>query len=59
MSLFAGHSVQAQPGDDEAKAALVQALDDNLQAEQQMWCRQDREFLGLLSPLQVKLMLHT
>ena len=45
--------VQAQPGDDRAAAALVRRLDDNLQAEMRMWSRLDREFLGLLTPLQV------
>lgn len=46
--------MQAQPGDDAAKAALVQQLDENLQEEQRTWCRQDREFLQLLTPLQVQ-----
>jgi hypothetical protein len=45
--------LQAQPGDDRAAAALVQQLDDNLQGEMRMWGRLDREFLGLLTPLQV------
>ena len=45
--------VQAQPGDDRAAAALVRRLDGNLQAEMRMWSRLDREFLGLLTPLQV------
>lgn len=45
--------LQAQPDDDRAAAALVRRLDDNLQAEMQMWGRLDREFLGLLTPLQV------
>jgi hypothetical protein len=48
-----GHTLQAQPNDDRAAAALVRRLDDNLQAEMRMWGRLDREFLGLLTPLQV------
>jgi hypothetical protein len=45
--------LQAQPGDDSATAALVRQLDDNLQDEMRAWSWQDREFLGLLTPLQV------
>ncbi len=35
-----GASSQAMAGDDEEKAALMQRLDDNLRAEQRMWCQQ-------------------
>ena len=44
---------QAQPGDDEATVALVRRLDANLNEEMRTWCRQDRQFMGMLTPLQV------
>lgn len=45
--------MQARAADEEAKAAIIHQLDDNLREEQRLWCQQDRELFAILSPLQV------
>jgi len=45
-------ALPSQAGDEKRAVDLVHDLEDSLRAEQQLWCKQDRELFEVLSPLQ-------